>query len=166
MTKRISCIVAISLLAASSIGASQARFKPSDWNDDYEAAADKLIKNPPRLSANRLPKGFKVGRCLLVVYGKTRISGPCSYSIEANGNFHINGPHQVFDGIDYPKAEITAAEISTDYWANVFRDEDGFWTGYGNDNIGSVHGSGSWGHFHRSGACHLNDRVKVCVWTG
>src|ERR1700757_2620000 len=81
-------------------------------------------------SPNRLPKDYRWGRCLLVVDGKTLISGKCSYHISKGGDFQINGPRQVYEGIDYPAAQITAGEMSRDYWARVFK-EDGAWTGYG-----------------------------------
>lgn len=150
---------------------------------DYDAHYAKLAANPPYLSKERLPKGYKIGRCLFVVDGQRRISGPCAYIIEKGGDFHIAGPRQVYDGIDYPKAEITAAELSTDYWADVFQDRieendkskiiKGSWTGYGNeDEIRSVHGQGSrWGKLTRNGACYSNrpgadvvQLVKICLW--
>ncbi|MFM5953241.1 MAG: hypothetical protein ACKOPE_02925 [Novosphingobium sp.] len=143
---------------------------PFVWKqgDDLESLAARLRQNPPELTKTRLPHGYRIGRCLLIVRGETRISGKCAYSIAKGGAFHIDGPHSVFDGIDYPKAEIMAAMISTDYWANVFPDKHGGWTGYGNSIIGSVHGeegdSGDWGTLVRSGACLSNHRVRVCLW--
>jgi hypothetical protein len=111
----------------------------------------------------RLPAGAHSGRCLLVVDGQTRINGQCSYHIGKGGDFHIDGPRQVFDGIDYPIAQITAMQISTDYWARVFRNGDA-WDGYGNGVIGSVHGDRSWGPLRREGACYIGKAVKVCLW--
>ncbi|QNO26890.1 hypothetical protein EEB18_019575 [Sphingopyxis sp. OPL5] len=143
---------------------------------DYEQHYSKLAAKPPYLSADRLPKGYKIGRCLLVVDGQSRISGPCAYIIHKGGEFHIDGPRQVYDGIDYPKAQITAYEMSTDYWANVFKDEDGKWTGYGNEDVRYVKGDGSaWYELVRNGACYSNETkrqpsdtyqqlVKVCLW--
>ncbi len=95
--------------------------------------------------------------------GRTRISGRCIYSIAKGGDFLIEGPRQVHAGIDYPKADVAAAERSTDYWANVFRDGGG-WTGYGNDDISAVHGGREFGILRRQGACYVNRKVRVCLW--
>jgi len=112
-----------------------------------------------------LPAGHHWGRCLLVEQGETRISGPCIYELERDGGFHIDGPRQVFGGIDYPRPEITAEEQSNDYWANVFR-EDGGWTGYGNPDIRSVHGDMQFGSLRREGACFANAHARICLWRG
>jgi hypothetical protein len=120
----------------------------------------------PAAAAGRraIPAGHQWGRCLLVVRGQTRISGRCIYSIGPGGDFHIDGPRQVFDGIDYPRADSMAAMQSTDYWADVFRDE-GIWTGYGNEDIGAVHGEGPWyGPLRREGACFVGSAARICLW--
>lgn len=130
------------------------------WPEDV---VDRLVAHPPRIAQARLPHGTRIGRCLLVVDGRTRISGRCAYRIHKGGAFHIDGPRQVYDGIDYPKAQGMADTISTDYWADVFM-EDGHWTGYGNSDIGSVHGEGQWGRLNRAGACFRNTHVRVCLW--
>lgn len=113
--------------------------------------------------SGRLPAGAKWGRCLLVVGGQTRIKGRCSYTMAKDGGFHIDGPRQVFDGIDYPKADSMAATWSTDYWAEVFR-QGGGWAGYGNGDIRSVHGDRSWDNLRQTGACFLGKNVRVCLW--
>jgi hypothetical protein len=138
-----------------------------------EACLRRLATHPPLLTRDRLPAGGKIGRCLLQIDGKTLISGACAYSIGEGGDFHIDGPHQVFDGIDYPKADGMAAMISTDWWADVFREDDG-WTGYsnGDESIGSVHGQASrWGKLKKSDACFTNrkggevmQQVRICLW--
>ena len=87
---------------------------------------------------HRLPEGQKWGRCLLIVRGKTRISGKCSYKMHKDGEFHIDGPRQVFDGIDFPHSEIMAGQFSKDYWANVWR-EHGVWSVSANATIEEVH---------------------------
>lgn len=110
----------------------------------------------------RLPAGYHQGRCLYVVDGKKRIVGKCFYQISKGGGFHIDGPRQVYDGIDYPKADITADEISRDYWANVSPD-DGGWSGYGNSDIAAVHGDRPW-TLRRQGACFVGEAVKICLW--
>ena len=52
----------------------------------------------------RLPSDFNWGHCLLVVAGETRISGLCAYRMEKDGGFSIEGPRQIYEGIDYPEA--------------------------------------------------------------
>ena len=124
-----------------------------------------LVKHPPYLTLSRLPAGHKIGRCLFVVRGQSRISGTCAYQIGKGGGFLINGPRQVYDGIDYPRADGMAAMVSTDYWASVFHDDDGTWTGYGNEDIRSVHGEGpNFGPLRREGACLVSKDVRVCLW--
>jgi hypothetical protein len=143
-----------------------------------ETCLEKLIANPPILTKERrLPKGTKIGRCLLEVDGQTRISGPCAYSIEKGGGFHIDGPRAVYGGIDYADPEgSTVFMITTDFWANVFKDQDGKWTGYGNEDPSYSKGEGSaWYELVKNGACYSNETkrqpsdtyqqlVKVCLW--
>ena len=109
-----------------------------------------------------LPAGYKTGRCLLVVERGQRIAGKCFYKISKGGGFHIDGPRQVYDGIDYPKAQSMADQVSKDYWADVFQ-EDGGWSGYGNSDIAAVHGDRPW-TLHRQGACFVGDGAKICLW--
>ena len=113
---------------------------------------------------HRLPAGYHWGRCLLVVGGQTRISGPCAYQISKGGDFHIDGPKQIYDGIDYPKAEYGYQQRSRDYWADVSRGEDGTWSGYGNNDIRATHGDPPWEGLRRQGACYVNKEVRVCLW--
>ena len=182
---RYSILILAAGLSISLTAVDARKFKmPPDF--DYDEHYARLAANPPSLSKERLPKGSKIGRCLLVVDGQTRISGPCAYYIEKGGNFHIDGPRQVYGGIDYPTPEIGAMEMSTDYWANVFKGgvlEDGeyklgkgSWTGYGNADVRYTKGDGSaWGELVRDGACYSNitkppasdeyqQLVKVCLW--
>ncbi|MBZ9760111.1 hypothetical protein LB553_04370 [Mesorhizobium sp. CA8] len=113
---------------------------------------------------HRLPSGYKWGRCLLVVHGETRISGRCSYQIEKGGDFNIQGPKQVFAGIDYPDTHSGAGEMSKDYWAVMYKDGD-LWAGYGNADIRDTHGeAGDWGELRREGACYVGKDVRVCLW--
>jgi hypothetical protein len=171
---RLSILVLSVSLSISLMAADARKFKtPPDF--DYEAHDAKLAANPPYLTKERLPKGYKIGRCLLVVDGQTRISGPCAYRIEKGGNFHIDGPRQVFLDIDYP-AVTGSMGISTDYWANVNKDENGNWTGYANEDVRYIKGDGSaWYELVRNGACYSNETkrqpsdtyqqlVKVCLW--
>lgn len=122
-----------------------------------------LLATPAQAERKRpLPAGYHTGRCLLVVDGKQRIAGKCFYQISKGGGFHIDGPRQVYDGIDYPKAEAMADKVSKDYWADVFPD-DGGWSGYGNSDIAAVHGDRPWA-LHRQGACYVGDGAKICLW--
>ena len=110
----------------------------------------------------RLPAGYHQGRCLYTVDGQTRIAGKCFYKLYEEGSFHIEGPRQIFDGIDYPEAQSMADMVSKDYWADVTREGKG-WSGYGNDDIRSVHGGSIW-ELRRQGACFVGKDVKVCLW--
>ncbi|BCM22260.1 hypothetical protein [Mesorhizobium sp. J8] len=120
--------------------------------------------SPAHAAQHRLPSGYKWGRCLLVVHGETRISGKCSYQIEKGGDFNIQGPKQVFAGIDYPDTHSGAGEMSKDYWAVIYKDGDA-WAGYANGDIRDTHGeAGDWGELRREGACYVGKDVKVCLW--
>lgn len=112
---------------------------------------------------HRLPSDYKWGRCLLIVSGQTRISGKCSYQIEAGGDFNIQGPRQVFAGIDYPDTHSGAGERSEDYWADVYKDGD-VWAGYANSEIDETHGDEHWEELRREGACYIGKDVRVCLW--
>jgi len=123
--------------------------------------------SPAPAEAQRLPSGYSWGRCLLVVDGETRISGKCSYQIEAGGEFFITGPRQYYGSKEaFGDATSSADQQSTDYWARVYKDGDA-WTGYGNSSIESVHGDvgpEGWGELRRQGACYIGKDVKVCLW--
>jgi hypothetical protein len=122
-----------------------------------------LLASPVSAERKRpLPAGYHTGRRLLIVEGKRRIDGKCFYQISKGGGFHIDGPRQVYDGIDYPKAQGMADQISKDYWADVFPDGRG-WSGYGNSDIAAVHGDPPW-TLHRRGACFVGDGTKICLW--
>jgi hypothetical protein len=116
--------------------------------------------------SRRLPAGYHQGRCLYVVDGKQRIAGRCYYTISKGGGFHIDGPRQVYGGVDTVDRGSDARTYSRDWWADVFKDDDGSWTGYGNEeSIGSVHGEGPmFGPMRREGACFVGERAKVCLW--
>lgn len=105
---------------------------------------------------------MKWGRCLLVVDGQTRIHGGCYYQIYAGGDFHIDGPRQVFRDVDFGAESFH--DQSNDYWFNAFRYEGG-WSGYGNADIRSTHGEGpTWENLQRDGACLFNRHVRICLW--
>jgi hypothetical protein len=101
------------------------------------------------------------------VDGETRISGKCSYQIETGGEFMINGPKQFYGSQEvFGDASSSAGQVSTDYWARVFKDGES-WSGYGNSSIDSVHGDagpGAWAELRRDGACYVGKDVRVCLW--
>ena len=113
---------------------------------------------------HRLPAGYHWGRCLLVVHGQTRISGPCGYQINKGGSLQINGPRQIYEGIDYPVAEYGYQRQSRDYWADVWQEADGTWMGYGNSDIEGTHGDQPWEGLRREGACYMNHEARICLW--
>lgn len=110
----------------------------------------------------RLPTGYNRGRCLYVVDGKQRIAGPCFYKIDKDGSFGIDGPRQVYGGVDTVDKGASALTYSRDWWADVHR-EDGGWSGYGNEAIADVHGASPW-RLRKQGPCYLGEGVKICLW--
>lgn len=170
------------LLAACEGGEEDA---PAATQEGWEARDQQIAalrENPPRLGGERQVEGYRIGRCLLEVDGRTRISGPCYYRLDSAGGFYMAGPRQVFAGVDYPRGAGAPLEISTDWWANVFA-QDGAWTGYGNEEVEYTKGEGSrWGELEKDGPCFSNEelrpdddagdyhpdyrqRVRVCLWT-
>jgi len=125
----------------------------------------------PAEAARRIPKDHHWGRCLLIVHGQTRISGRCIYRWDGGGDFYITGPRQVFEGIDYSNPGLgLAGEQSQDYWARVFKDDDGTWTGYASATRWSLHGDPFFEPLTQRGACFdgktaggVGD-VKICLW--
>jgi hypothetical protein len=163
---KLAALVALVLLPAVSRAAGDPRHKSVESMTEDDLI--RLMKHPPYISKARLPRGYKIGRCLFVFDGKTLISDKCAYQVSKGGGFLIEGPRQIYDGIDYPDAHGSiAAMVSTDYWARIFKDDDdGAWTGYGNEwDIRGVNGQLSdYGALRRKGACWVNDRVRVCLW--
>jgi hypothetical protein len=127
------------------------------------AIAFSLSPSHAEAAKHRLPSDYRWGRCLLVVAGQTRISGKCSYQIEKGGDFNIQGPKQVFAGIDYPDTNSGAGEMSRDYWAVVYKDGDA-WAGYSNADIAATHGDERWEDLRREGACYVGKDVRICLW--
>jgi hypothetical protein len=113
---------------------------------------------------------------LLVVDGKTRISGKCAYDMRGQGGFYITGPRQVFEGIDYRNPQgYGALDQSNDYWAVINREEHGGWSGYGNHDVRVTHGDLPWAGLSRKGACFTGHEyqdqigtdygvVRLCLW--
>lgn len=173
---------AVVLLALTLAGAAHAapdRYKPmpSISYERYERLIKRLLAHPPMLSKARLPDGFKIGRCLLVVDGRTLISGPCSYTIATHsdiatqpGDFEFSGPRQVYSGIDYPEPETYSENISTDYFVQVDHAllDDGSigtgWEAHWNEDKGATHAQSQLGPVTRKGACYSNARTRICLW--
>jgi len=150
---------------------------PSMDYERYDRVIHRLLAHPPMLSAARLPKGYRIGRCLFEVDGRTLISGPCSYSIAGRskvaprpGDFEINGPRQVYAGVDYPRPEVYSAQISTDYFVQVDHELlDGGsigpgWEAHWNEDKAATHAQGELGPVKRKGACYSNARTRICLW--
>jgi len=143
---------------------------PSVSDEAFHEIIDKLQRNPPRLSASRLPY-LKIGRCLFEVRGRRLIDGPCSYVFEDNkGGYAISGPRQVFSGIDYPEPECYCQEISTDWSVRVAPDLDdkgkrtGMWGISWNGNKAATHLQDYLGEGVRKGACVVTKSAKACLW--
>jgi WD40 repeat protein len=112
---------------------------------------------------NGLPEDEKWARCLLVVDGKTRISGKCAYSVSEDGGFGIQGARQVYGGVDYPISSCGCGQRSNDYWAVIFKDRRG-WSGYGNSDIHYTHGDQQYEVLRKKGPCFVSSHAKVCLW--
>lgn len=137
---------------------------------DVEEVVDQLIRNPPMLTAARLPAGHKIGRCRLEVDGRSYISGRCAYEINEGGAFEFHGPRQVFSGVDYRKPEVFADEISTDYFVQVRPEllDDGKrgpgWQAFWNGTKRATHAYRDLGKLTKRGACYVNARTRICLW--
>jgi hypothetical protein len=144
------------------------RAETAEWqrqqDEDEGEIGRRIARARVRPRSIRLPPDYRWGRCLLVVQGKTRISGACAYSLKKEGEFRIEGPRQIYGGIDFPKPTHGYEEASNDYWAELVREEPS-WTGFGNTNIGDTHVSGPWfGPLRRQGACWVSKIARICLW--
>lgn len=107
--------------------------------------------------------GYKWGRCLLEVNGKAYISGACTYQTYSGGGFMINGPRQIFPGVDYPRPRYQTGQRSADYFAQVNiegRTGEAYW----NEQRRATHAHSNLGTVRRDGACWVNARTRICVW--
>jgi len=138
-----------------------------EWN---EKLMDRLTRNPPYLSSARVPKGLKIGRCLFEVKGKRLIDGKCAYAIRKDGEFEIQGPRQVYPGLDYPDCYVGSFSISTDHFIQVDHELlDGGATGPGwwahwNEDKRATHAHWFLGSVAKRGACFINSETKICLW--
>jgi hypothetical protein len=166
--------VTILLLTATTVSAERKPNYPpmpkSSWRT-FAKRISELQANPPHLTPDRLPKGYKIGRCLLKVQGVSYVSGKCAYLISSGGDFQMDGPRQVYTGIDYPEPEIYSNNISTDYFVQVGRalePDDTYgkqWEGHwGGEDKRATHAHSYLGILKRSGACYSNKIAKICLW--
>ncbi len=146
--------------------------------EQYSRLAERLQKHPPDITPARLPAGMHIGRCLFEVKGRRLIDGKCAYSIQKDGSFEIDGPRQIYGGIDYPNCFQGAATFTTDYFVQVdwIGDKemgDGSrgpgWEARWNGQIGSNHAEEFIGPVTRHGACYTSARswapkTKICLW--
>jgi len=113
-----------------------------------------------------------IGRCLFEVKGKRLISRACAYSKNKN-ELEINGPRQIYGGIDYPGCFVGAATFSTDYFVNVSWSaekvlDDGArgpgWQAHWNETKEGNHAEALLGTVVRHGNCYSNAKTKICLW--
>ncbi|KXK00939.1 MAG: hypothetical protein UZ17_ACD001001993 [Acidobacteria bacterium OLB17] len=90
----------------------------------------------------------KPGRCLLVIDGKTYISGRCDIEMYNDGTGSF---------------QITERRKRGAYFAQVLID-NGEALGYWNEERAATHAHASLGALTRDGACWKNDRARVCAW--
>ena len=144
-------------------------------NEAWNRLADRLEKHPPYITPERLPSGYHIGQCLLEVHGKPLIAGKCAYTIEKGGGFEIDGPRQVYSGIDYPECFAGGANsFTTDHYATVEWStekalDDGSpgpgWQARWEGELGSNHLEGLLGPVVRKGACYVNEQTQICLWS-
>lgn len=166
----IAASLAIAVLPVGTPLASQSSDSMID-RDTYDARIEQLLANPPLQTAERVPEGYKLGRCLLEVDGKQLISGPCTYTIWEGGSFQFNGSYQVHVGIDYPDINCHPCEISTDHFVyvqnypdDVDPDSGTSWYAHWNGDKRATHAQAYLGPVTKKGACYSNARTKICLW--
>ena len=136
-----------------------------------DAELDALLNDPPMLTAQRLPPGYAMRRCLFVEDGETVIDGACAYYAEAEraGFVQVEGPRQIYKGIDYPDGAFPQG-LSTDYVAQVEHEylEDGSrgsgWQIFWNGQPDASHVQAWLGTVDFDGECYTNARTKLCIW--
>lgn len=164
------------VLATFAIGPEAGAYpKPEQINrSKYEAVVEALVRNPPHITAARVPSHYKLGRCLLEVDGRKLISGPCTYQISEDGSFEFHGPRQVFPGVDYSDAAFPQG-ISTDYFVQVDRERNKDvptgWDAFWNEDKRATHAQAHIGPVKRKGACYTADKsyytgskAQICLW--
>jgi hypothetical protein len=96
-----------------------------------------------------LPEGYRWGRCILEVDGKSYLSGRCAFLIEKDGSFEILDPQQFW------KDEGYFAQIDVEGASG-----QGFW----NEEPLASHAQAPLGKLKRMGPCWLNHRARICLW--
>jgi len=142
---------------------------PKVW-EQYLKLTEQLAKNPPYLTPDRLPEGYKIGRCLLEVKGRTYVSGKCAYSISKGGEFEFHGPRQVYRGVDFPNPGGGPLDISTDHFVQIDLELNGDgtagpgWQAFWNEDKRATHAQDYLGPVTRKGACYTNPTTRICLW--
>lgn len=90
----------------------------------------------------------KPGKCMLVIDGKTYISGKCDIDMYNDGTGSF---------------QITELRKKGAYFAQVLIDQ-GTALGYWNGTRNATHAHSSLGEMTRDGACWQNDRARICAW--
>jgi hypothetical protein len=148
-------------------------------SEEWNRLAERLEKHPPYIRPERLPSGYHIGRCLFELQGKRLIAGKCAYTIEKGGSFEIEGPRQIYSGIDYPECfagganSFTTDHYATVEWSHEKKLDDGSpgpgWQARWEGALGSDHLEGFLGPVVRHGACFSSARswepeTKICLW--
>jgi hypothetical protein len=173
MTMR--CALAVALLSSPTLAdaAGAPRHKRMPHCMEFEQADPlfrRLENNPPYLTPERLPAHLKIGRCLFVVRGKRIIDGKCAYGIGKGGEFEIQGPRQIYRGVDYPECFEGAAAFSTDHFVQVTHpllddlSQGAGWVADWNEDKGANYAQWQLGPVTRHGACFSNSETKICLW--
>ena len=102
-------------------------------------------------AANRqLPGGYKWGRCLLEVNGKTYLSGQrCAYLVEKDGSFEIIDPNQLLGDTGYFALVNLEGALAEGWW---------------NEEPLASHAQAPLGKLTRRGACWINKQARICLW--
>jgi hypothetical protein len=138
----------------------------------YDRLARRLEAHPPFITPARLPQGMHIGRCLFEMNGKRLISGACAYR-KTKTDLEIDGPHQIYSGIDYPDCFVGAQAFSTDYFVNVSwsadeRLDDGArgpgWQASWNETPAGNYAQAALGTVVHRGHCYSNARTRICMW--
>ncbi len=93
------------------------------------------------------PVAAFMGRCLLVVNGRTYLDGSCNITMDDDGSFTI--------GTGTPPAP---------YFAYVSIVGKGVAYGSWNGTYNGSHAHASLGTLYRDGACWQNKKAKICAW--
>jgi len=168
---RMLALVTLAAVSAPLLGQDAERARPA--GNAYTRAdntVSRLYQSPPMLTADRVPVGMELGRCLLEVDGQALVAGPCTYIVHTGGSFSFNGPRQVYAGIDYSEKAMPMG-MSTDHFVYVTHyasheiSETGLeWVAHYNNDKHASHAQDYLGELSQDGACFTNARAKICLW--